>query len=113
MDTIKTIAGQLDARDLRIAIVATRFNDFIVNRLVGGALDYLERHGMDFLEVNIIPDTQKRTTMRAWKQGVAVNMETDLIGKYVCNVLGTMRGTPAKGASSSITRAMLLENGFL
>ena len=69
--------------------------------------------GNDFLEVNIIPDTQKRTTMRAWKQGVVVNMETDLIGKYVCNVLGTMRGAPASGTQSSITRAMLLENGFL
>ena len=69
--------------------------------------------GNDFLEVNIIPDTQKRTTMRAWKQGVAVNMETDLIGKYVCNVLGAMRGTPASVAQPSITRAMLLENGFL
>ena len=47
MNTITTIAGQLDAKDLRIAIVATRFNDFIVDRLVGGALDYLERHGLD------------------------------------------------------------------
>ena len=54
MDTIKTIVGQLDARDLRIAIVATRFNDFIVNRLVGGALDYLERHGMDKANATLV-----------------------------------------------------------
>lgn len=54
MDSIKTIAGQLDAKDLRIAIVATRFNDFIVNRLVGGALDYLERHGMDKANVTLV-----------------------------------------------------------
>lgn len=73
--------------------------------------------GKDFLEVNIIPDTQKRTTMRHWKQGVPVNMETDLIGKYVCNMLGPWRGEtanePVGGTGSSITRAMLLENGFL
>ena len=46
MSTVTTIAGQLDAKGLKVAIVATRFNDFIVDRLVGGALDYLERHGM-------------------------------------------------------------------
>ena len=47
MDSVTTIAGQLDARGLKIAIAATRFNDFIVDRLVGGAVDYLERHGLD------------------------------------------------------------------
>ncbi len=46
MSTIPTIAGQLDAKGLKIAIVATRFNDFIVDRLVSGAVDYLERHGL-------------------------------------------------------------------
>ena len=46
MSTIPTIAGQLDAKGLKIAIVATRFNDFIVDRRVGGAVDYLERHGL-------------------------------------------------------------------
>lgn len=47
MSTVTTIAGQLDAKGLKVAIVATRFNDFIVDRLVGGALDYLERHGLE------------------------------------------------------------------
>lgn len=45
MSTLHTIEGQFDARDLRFAIVATRFNDFIVDRLVGGAVDYLCRNG--------------------------------------------------------------------
>ena len=54
MNTITTIAGQLDAKDLRIAIVATRFNDFIVDRLVGGALDYLERHGLDTSKATLV-----------------------------------------------------------
>ena len=49
MDSVTTIAGQLDARGLKIAIAATRFNDFIVDRLVGGAVDYLERQGEEFL----------------------------------------------------------------
>lgn len=40
------IQGMLDARDLKIALVAARFNDFIVDRLLGGAMDYLTRHGL-------------------------------------------------------------------
>ena len=41
----KIIEGILDARGLKAAIVASRFNDFIVSRLVSGAVDALVRHG--------------------------------------------------------------------
>ena len=54
MSTPTVIAGQMDAKGLRIAIVATRFNDFIVERLVGGAVDYLERHGLDAANLTIV-----------------------------------------------------------
>ncbi len=47
MDQIRCIEGMMEAKGLRIAIVATRFNDFVVDRLVGGAVDYLTRHGAD------------------------------------------------------------------
>lgn len=43
--SMKTIEGQLNAKGLKIAIVAARFNDFIVDRLISGAVDYLVRHG--------------------------------------------------------------------
>ncbi|WP_028575582.1 6,7-dimethyl-8-ribityllumazine synthase [Desulfonatronovibrio hydrogenovorans] len=46
MPHIKTIEGILDAKGLKIALVASRFNDFIVDKLVGGAVDYLVRHGI-------------------------------------------------------------------
>ncbi len=42
---VQTIEGKMEASGLRIAIVATRFNDFMVDHLVGGAMDYLLRHG--------------------------------------------------------------------
>ncbi|WFS64374.1 6,7-dimethyl-8-ribityllumazine synthase [Pseudodesulfovibrio thermohalotolerans] len=45
MMSMKTIEGLLDAKGLKIAIVAARFNDFIVDRLISGAVDYLVRHG--------------------------------------------------------------------
>ncbi len=37
--------GQLDARGLRVAVVASRFNEVVVDRLVEGAVDALLRHG--------------------------------------------------------------------
>jgi len=42
---MKTVEGQLNAQGLKVAIVAARFNDFIVDRLISGAVDYLVRHG--------------------------------------------------------------------
>lgn len=75
--------------------------------------------GRDFLTVNIIPDTQQRTTMRLWKPGRAVNMETDILGKYVHHLLAGGHVAPAAGAQAAapeggtITRAFLAENGFL
>ena len=42
---MKTYEGKLDASELRIGIVAGRFNDFITSRLLDGAMDCLKRHG--------------------------------------------------------------------
>jgi 6,7-dimethyl-8-ribityllumazine synthase len=50
----KLIEGIFDAKGLRAALVASRFNDFIVSRLVSGAQDALVRHGMDQGEITII-----------------------------------------------------------
>lgn len=44
---MKTYEGMFDARDLRVAIVASRFNETIGLRLVEGAVDCLTRHGID------------------------------------------------------------------
>ncbi|NEX12907.1 MAG: 6,7-dimethyl-8-ribityllumazine synthase [Prosthecochloris sp.] len=43
--TIKTIEGTLDARNARFALVVSRFNDFIGQKLVEGAVDCIVRHG--------------------------------------------------------------------
>ena len=43
----KVVEGLLSARGLKFAIVAARFNNFIVDRMVEGCLDTLERHGCD------------------------------------------------------------------
>jgi 6,7-dimethyl-8-ribityllumazine synthase len=42
-----TYQGNLDGRGLRVAIVCSRFNDFVTTRLLAGARDGLVRHGVD------------------------------------------------------------------
>ena len=42
---IKTFEGQMNAAGHKYAIIASRFNSFIVDRLVEGAVDTLKRHG--------------------------------------------------------------------
>ena len=54
MDSIKIIEGDLQVRDLRFAILAARFNDFIVEQLVRGAVDALRRHGATNEQIHIV-----------------------------------------------------------
>lgn len=54
MPEIRRLEGDLVARDLRFAIVASRFNDFVVDRLVDGAVDALVRHGASEKNIELI-----------------------------------------------------------
>lgn len=68
--------------------------------------------GDDWLSVNIIPETQQRTTISGWSPGAAVNMETDLIGKYVLKMLSPYAAKTQGGAGGSISETFLREHGF-
>jgi 6,7-dimethyl-8-ribityllumazine synthase len=48
------IEGELTARDLRFGIVMTRFNEFVVEPLLRGALDALKRHGATEKQIEIV-----------------------------------------------------------
>ena len=54
MDKIKTLEGDLSVRDARFAIVAARFNDFIVESLMKGAVHCLRQHGAADADIEII-----------------------------------------------------------
>lgn len=43
---MKTIEGIYCGKEIKIGIVASRFNEFITSKLVGGAEDCLKRHGV-------------------------------------------------------------------
>ena len=50
---MKIIEGNLVAEGLKIGIVVARFNEFIVSKLLGGALDGLKRHGVEEEDVEV------------------------------------------------------------
>jgi riboflavin synthase len=61
--------------------------------------------------VSVIPLTLQMTTLGMLKTGSRVNIEVDIIGKYVEKLLTS--GTSAAGKQSRINPAFLAENGYL
>ena len=65
--------------------------------------------------VSLIPHTREVTNLRGKKAGSLLNIETDVIGKYVEKMMqGACKepGGRAEPAKKALTRAFLLENGF-
>ena len=58
-----------------------------------------------WLSVNVIPHTQTATTISRWKSGDGVNLEFDMIGKYILNIHA---GSEKKG----LTKRKLIESGW-
>lgn len=51
---VKTIEGDFSASTARYAIVVARFNGFIVESLLAGALDALKRHGVSENNITVV-----------------------------------------------------------
>lgn len=63
--------------------------------------------------VSIIPHTLKMTALEMLRVGSPVNIEVDLIGKYVEKLLGLSAAGEKRSFSTHIDPAFLAENGFL
>ena len=50
---MKTFEGQLVSKEIKIGIVAARFNEFITAKLLEGAMDGLLRHNMDEKDIHV------------------------------------------------------------
>jgi len=51
---VRTIEGDLQGQGLKVAIVTSRYNGFITDRLVEGALDALRRHGVQEKDITLV-----------------------------------------------------------
>lgn len=65
--------------------------------------------GIDYLTVNVIPETWKVTSIAKWNIGQKINIETDMIGKYI---LRSQFIEANKTQKSKIDENFLRENGF-
>ena len=65
-----------------------------------------------YFEVNIIPQSAQETTVLGRKVGDSVNIETDLIGKYVEKFLSKDKSPDQQKESSAINEDMLRKFGF-
>ncbi len=54
MKNISTIEGDLIVRNARVALVVARFNSFVVESLLEGAVDCLKRHGAEDNDLKIV-----------------------------------------------------------
>ena len=94
---MNTIEGKVVAEGIRIGIVAARFNEFIVSKLVGGALDGLKRHDVKEEDITIawvpgafeIPVVAKKMA-KSGKYDAVICLGTVIRGQtshydYVCN----------------------------
>ncbi len=54
MKFMKTFEGKLIAEGLKFAIIVGRFNEFISSKLLSGAIDGLNRHGVKEEDIEII-----------------------------------------------------------
>ncbi|MFO7895597.1 MAG: 6,7-dimethyl-8-ribityllumazine synthase [Candidatus Cloacimonadales bacterium] len=50
---MKTYEGNLSGKNLRFALVASRFNEFITGKLVAGAVDSLNRHQVAAADISL------------------------------------------------------------
>lgn len=122
VDCVATVKGiEIEAQSRKVTVnFPERYSDAVIDRgsiaLDGISLTVTDC-GSGFLSVNIIPDSQKRTNMPLWRNGTLLNMETDLIGKYVANFariwFSDKKASAERPGNPGITRDFLGRNGFL
>ena len=50
----RVIEGKLDARKMKVGIIVSRFNNFITEKLLGGAMEALKQHGGEDENIDVV-----------------------------------------------------------
>lgn len=64
----------------------------------------------DGFEVNLIPHTMEKTVMKSYRRGTSVNIEVDLVARYLERLLSAPTET---AAARGVTEGFLAEHGFI
>lgn len=67
----------------------------------------------NIFSLNLIPHTAERTNISTWKTGAKVNLEVDVLARYIERLLLGDKAAEQGQQSADISMAFLAENGFL
>jgi 6,7-dimethyl-8-ribityllumazine synthase len=104
-ERVKTIEGDISARGLRFGIVASQFNDFIVDRLLKAAVDTLLKHGAEAADIRVVKVPGAYETPLAIKK-LAESRSCDALIALGCVIRGAtphfdyVAGEVSRGVSS-------------
>lgn len=106
-----------DARSWRLAIQApAELARYIAHKgsiaVDGVSLTVNLVQGARF-ELNIVPHTLEETIIRHYRPGTRVNLEVDLIARYLERLVLGERAADPQASASGVTTAFLAEHGFL
>lgn len=111
--TARILAFERRASDTELEIELPRgLEEYFVEKgsiAVDGISLTIEKVYADRFKIGIIPTTWEETALRTKKKGSLVNLETDVIGKYV---IAHLMKSQEKGRGS-VTMETLAEAGFL
>lgn len=108
---VESVTAAGESRRVRIAFPGS-WSAFVVDKgsvALDGISLTVTRCGTGFLEVNLIPATYAHTTAEKWRRASRVNLEFDMIGKYVQRMLGPWSGD---GNGGDISWDFLQRYGF-
>lgn len=107
----KVLSLQEDARSVQFRFEAPQaLMRYIAEKgsvCIDGVSLTVNNIGADWFEVNIIPHTMQETIMHSYQVGHEVNLEVDLIARYLERLM--LGG----GGKSDITPDFLIDNGFM
>lgn len=111
----RVLAIDKDARSLRIEVEApAALAKYIAHKgsiTVDGISLTVNAVAGKVFSLNIIPHTAEVTTIGGWQAGTAVNLEVDVVARYLERLL--LGDQAAAGGDASISKEFLAQHGFL
>jgi len=110
------INRQADARSVRFSVRApAMLARYIAEKgsiCIDGISLTINAVDGDVFELNIVPHTLDKTTMNEFNVGTKVNLEVDIIARYLERLLLGERAAQSNTSGAELTQQFLAENGF-
>lgn len=112
----RIVSCEKDARSVRLRVEApadlARYIATKGSICVDGVSLTVNRVEGQVFELNIVPHTAAQTIIQGYRPGTAVNLEVDVVARYLERLLQVQSGADGR-AAKGVSMATLAENGFL